>query len=84
MSIGYDRIPVYSATFINDGKEIIASHYDGSWRVWNVSSGKQIKKFNVSEDAKFLVSLENQKVIAVVHGKDRNNDEMKIKNIQLR
>ena len=79
MTIGYDRVPVYSATFINDGKEIIASHYDGSWRVWNVSSGKQIKKFNVSEDAKFLVSLENQKVIAVVHGKDRNNDEMKIK-----
>ena len=79
MTIGYDRVPVYSATFINDGKEIIASHYDGSWRVWNVSSGKQIKKFNVNEDAKFLVSLENQKVIAVVHGKDRNNDEMKIK-----
>lgn len=79
MSIRYDRVPVYSATFINDGKEIIASHYDGTWRVWNVKSGKQIKKINLNENAKFLVSLGNQKVIAVVHGKDRSNDEMKIK-----
>jgi len=77
--IGYDRVPVFSAAFINEGKEILASHYDGTWRVWDVNSGKQIKKFSINEDAKFLVNLGNQKVIAVVHGKDRNNDEMKIK-----
>lgn len=79
MSIGYDRVPVYAATFINDGKEIIASHYDGTWRVWNINSGKQIKKFKIGEDVEFLAALENQKIIAVVHGSDRNNDEMKIK-----
>ncbi len=79
MTIGYDRVPVYSATFTKDGKEIIASHYDGSLRVWNVNSGKQLKKFMIGEDAEFLAPLENQKIIAVVHGNDRNNDEMKIK-----
>jgi len=75
MTIGYDRVPVYAAVFTNNGNEIISSHYDGSLRVWNINSGKQLKKFDVGGDARFLAFLGGQRILAVVG----NNEKMTIK-----
>lgn len=83
MSIGHDHVPVSSATFIGNGKEIVSSHVDGTWRIWNTSTGKEIRKLNHGENSKFLVGMDDEKVISVGSGKERNNEKLKISILDL-
>jgi WD40 repeat protein len=75
MTMTYDGVPVYAAVFTGGENEIITSHYDGSLRVWNINSGKQLRKFEAVGDARFLAFLGGQRILAIVG----NNDKMTIK-----
>ncbi|MCO6509885.1 MAG: hypothetical protein J5I65_03760 [Aridibacter famidurans] len=70
MSIEYGSVPINSATFSVSGEEIVTSHYDGSLRVWETRTGKQLRSFPFGKEAAFLLPLNLQKVIAVVGKRD--------------
>jgi WD40 repeat protein len=75
MITSYNYVPANCATFSSDGTQIISSHYDNSLRVWDIISEKQVKKFDIGDEAKFMVALDNQRILIVVS----KSNKMKIK-----
>jgi WD40 repeat protein len=76
MIIGYDSVPVCSAVFSKNREELISSHKDGTLRVWNISSGRQLNKISMGEDAQPLAVLDDQSILALV---GKSVGRMKIK-----
>lgn len=75
-TIGYDGVPVSSATFTKDGNWIISGHVDGTVRIWGLDQGKQIKRFTIGDTVSFVqISRDGETILAAI---DRN-DKMQIK-----
>ncbi|MGI8668748.1 MAG: hypothetical protein ACR2J3_02755 [Aridibacter sp.] len=49
MGTEYDAVPVYSAEFSKNGKEIIANYADGKIRVWSLNQDKPIRILEYAE-----------------------------------
>ncbi len=70
--IGYDAVPIYSAEFSKDGKEIIANYADGKIRVWNVNQDKPIRVLKYAEKGCSIEFVADMKsFLTVCDGRDK-------------
>jgi WD40 repeat protein len=77
MTVGYKGIPIYDLAFSEDGKNVISSHYDGALRFWNIHTGKQVRRLNVSGRALFIqTSRDGKSILAAFQA---NNGDYQIK-----
>lgn len=72
MTYGYEAVPISSAVFSADSAKVFTGHWDGTIRVWDPATGRQLRKFTVGERISFLSEGrgKSDEVIALVRGKD--------------
>jgi WD40 repeat protein len=67
MTIGYSGVPVLTALFADSDKRILSSHEDGTLRLWDIVSGKQVESFKVGSESPFvLISPDSKTILAAV------------------
>ena len=80
MTINYSSVPISSAAFAESGTKVITTHDDGTLRIWDTISGKELKKIKVGESAPLLLASGEQNAIVPI-GKW---DEQKLKLFDLK
>jgi WD40 repeat protein len=72
LTLGYDAVPISSVTFSRDGRRIISAHAgDGTVRIWNPDSGRQIKKLKICQNVSFAsLTNDDRKILAYCDKKD--------------
>ncbi len=66
MTIGYSSVPISSAAFTENGAKIITTHADGTMRIWETISGKELRKLNVGEAAPLLIMSGEENAIVPI------------------
>ncbi|HMO82426.1 MAG TPA: WD40 repeat domain-containing protein [Pyrinomonadaceae bacterium] len=78
MTFGYSSVPINSAAFSADGGKVITGHADGTIRLWDPDTGKELNKFKIAQDVSFVFPApDGKKIVAIIENEKRE------KNIQL-
>ena len=73
-SLTSDSVPAIDAVFTRVGNRIVTLHRDKTLRVWEASSGRQIKKFVFNENEPIgLANLGEEKVIVMTEDDEDEN-----------
>lgn len=72
MTSTYSSVPISGASFVGDGSTTVTGHWDGSIRIWDSGSGRQIRKLVVADSIRLVASIPARPaVVTVIKEKDR-------------
>jgi WD40 repeat protein len=67
---GHDNL-VYNIAFSNDGKTFATASFDGTVKIWDYSTGKEIRALKVSKEPVYGVSFNNDGSVLATCGDDK-------------
>lgn len=82
MTTSYSSVPVNSAAFSIDGSKLVTGHSDGTIRLWNPDTGKELNKFKIGKGVSDVFPTPDGKKIAVIIHSDDNEKTIELIDIK--
>jgi WD40 repeat protein len=70
LTMSSSSVPVLTAQFIEGGRRILSTHRDGTLRVWETASGRQLRKIGIGVAPLVEISPDSKTVLAAVYKED--------------